>query len=359
MSPLIVHVIPYDAVGGVEVAAASVDAGTYDGFRLRKAFIAEKGHGIRGSDDLVTGARSENDPRAYASLALQLIRLRPQALVLSLWRSCIVGLLVKAVRPRTRLILFLHNTRDAHRVDHAITRLTARLSDEIWADSASSAAERLGATRRRVRAISFLVDRPAPVTDPVPSDRFIFWGRLHPRKRIDVALRFFALFRSQTGRGRFDIIGPDGGAGSALRGLVRDLNLDQWVTFHDAMPHEEIALMARRCSFFVQTSAFEGMAMAVAEAMQLGLVPLVTPVGEIERYVSDGESGLWFDDPQHAVTRVAALIDDEEAFAAMRTRAIRHWQHDVPLYRDSFLRACAAIADRVRGPGDQRPSTRA
>ena len=123
-----------------------------------------------------------------------------------------------------------------------------------------------------------------------------------------MALRFFALFRSQTGRGRFDIIGPDGGAGAALRGLAHDLNLDQWVTFHDAMSHEEIAPIARRCSFFVQASAFEGMAMAVVEAMQLGLVPLVTPVGEIERYVSDGESGLWFDDAQHAVTRVAALM---------------------------------------------------
>ena len=37
-------------------------------------------------------------------------------------------------------------------------------------------------------------------------------------------------------------------------------------------------------SFYLQTSKFEGFAMSVVESMMMGLVPVVTPVGEIGRY---------------------------------------------------------------------------
>ena len=40
----------------------------------------------------------------------------------------------------------------------------------------------------------------------------------------------------------------------------------------------------------------EGMALAVVEAMNAGLVPIVTPVGEIKRYSKDGMNAIWLDE---------------------------------------------------------------
>src|SRR5690606_7681913 len=51
----------------------------------------------------------------------------------------------------------------------------------------------------------------------------------------------------------------------------------------------------RSFPFYIQLSAQEGMAMSVAEAMQNGLVCVVTAVGEIGNYAKDGVSAVLLD----------------------------------------------------------------
>ncbi|SFG20431.1 Glycosyltransferase involved in cell wall bisynthesis [Novosphingobium sp. CF614] len=342
--PQIVHVIPYDDIGGVETAASSVPAGRYPGFILRKAYVASKRQPEPRPYVYESGIGPENNPLAFARTIGHLLHLRPAALVLSLWRSCIVGLAVKALRPRTQLVIFLHNTRHANRVDALLTQLTARVSDAIWADSASTAAQRLGPTlASRARQISFLTARLGPVTSEQPAAQFITWGRLHPRKRIDLALEFFALVHAHRAEARFTIIGPDRGEQPMLEAKVAQLALTDAVRFVGPADQAEIARHAAAATFFVQTSRFEGMGMAVVEAMQLGLIPIVTPVGEIGKYVEDGRNGIWFSNPEQARHRVEQVLADVSAFCNMREASVRTWR-DSPLYRDEFLAACAGLA---------------
>jgi glycosyltransferase involved in cell wall biosynthesis len=341
--PEIVHVIPYDGVGGVETAVASVAAGRYAGFVFRKAYLSSKGPTAQRPYVYEPGIGPENNPLAFLCTIRHLLRVRPAVLVLSLWRSCIVGLAVKALRPRTRLVIFLHNVRHANWVDALLTRLAARVAEAIWADSAATAAQRLGpAWISRTRPISFLAARLDRVTGGASSPHFVTWGRLHPRKRIDLALDFFALVHGRHADARFTIIGPDQGERPMLESKVTDLGLTAAVRFVGPADLAEIAEHARGAAFFVQTSRFEGMGMAVVEAMQLGLVPIVTPVGEIASYVEDGANGVWFADPAAAHERVEQLLADRSAYAAMRDAAARTWC-DRPLYRDEFLAACAEL----------------
>lgn len=339
--PQIVQLIPYDGIGGVETAAASVAAGRYAGFVFRKAYVASKSAPVPRPYIYESGVGPENDPRAYVRTIAHLLRTCPDVLVLSLWRSCIVGLAVKALRPRTRLVLFLHNTRHSNRVDSLLTRATARVAHAIWADSASTAAERLGAAwASRARAISFLTARIDRVTSARPALRFVTWGRLHPRKQIGLALEFFALVYTRHPEASFAIIGPDQGEGAMLKARVAALGLERAVQFLGPAGLPEIARHAANAAFFVQTSRFEGMGMAVVEAMQFGLIPLVTPVGEIGTYVTDGDNGLWFATPEDALAKVERLSADHAAFGAMRGAAVATWSGR-PLYRDEFLAACA------------------
>lgn len=342
--PQFVHVIPYDGIGGVEIATASVAAGRYPGFVFRKAFIASKRPPVPAAYVYESGIGPENNPLAFARTVAHLLRLRPDVLILSLWRACIVGLIVKALRPRTRLVVFLHNIRHSNFVDAALTRASARASAAIWADSASTAAQRLGARwTQRTRPISFLTTRLSPVAHRQAVPRFITWGRLHPRKRIELALEFFALVHARHPEARFTIIGPDRGEGAMLKAKAVELDVGDAVEFLGPADLAQIVGHASSCAFFLQTSKSEGMGMAVVEAMQLGLVPVVTPVGEIGSYVEDGANGIWFRTPEDACSKVERLLADPHAFRAMSDAAARTWQ-DRPLYRDEFLAACGELA---------------
>jgi len=344
--PQIVHVVPYDGIGGVEIATATVPGGRYAGFVFRKAFIASKGPAEPRPYVYESGVGPENNPLAFLRTVAHLLKKRPQVLVLSLWRSCIVGLIVKALRPRTQLVVFLHNTRHSNKVDAVLTQLTARLAEAIWADSASSAAQRLGpAWKARTRPISFLTTRIARVSGEDPTPHFITWGRLHSRKRIELALDFFALIHARRPDARFIIIGPDRGEGSMLKAKAASLGLQDTVRFAGPADLDQIARDASRSAFFVQTSRAEGMGMAVVEAMQLGLVPVVTPVGEIGTYVEDGRNGVWFTSPQDALGKVERMLSDPASYRAMSLAATKTWQGQ-PLYRDEFLAACAQLASQ-------------
>ncbi|SFR99003.1 glycosyltransferase family 4 protein [Sphingomonas jatrophae] len=351
-TPCIVHVIPYDGIGGVETAAATVSAGPHAGFTFRKAYVASKHPAPPRAYVWEPGIGPENNPIAFARTIRHLLRLRPDVLVLSLWRACIVGLVVKVLRPRTRLVLFLHNIHNSNWIDAALTRMTARRAAAIWADSASTASLRLGeAFKGRARPISFLTTRIERVAEPAPAPTFITWGRLHPRKRIELAIEFFACIHARHPQARFDIIGPDRGEQAMLEGRVAALNLQDAVRFLGPADLGAITDHAARSAFFIQTSRAEGMGMAVIEAMQFGLVPIVTPVGEIGRYVEDGANGIWFSTPADTCTRVDALLTDPAAFRAVSDAAARTWT-DRPLYRDEFLAACGELA---RALGSPRP----
>ena len=138
---------------------------------------------------------------------------------------------------------------------------------------------------------------------------------------------------------RFWIVGPDGGELDAIKSLCVSCGLTNAVTFLDASTHEEIISYSRRASFYLQTSSYEGMAMSVVESMQLGLVPVVTPVGEIANYCLQGVNAVIIRSDQNAVDDVIGLLNDDDRYQTIRAAAIASWTGKA-LYRDSVLSAC-------------------
>jgi glycosyltransferase involved in cell wall biosynthesis len=120
------------------------------------------------------------------------------------------------------------------------------------------------------------------------------------------------------------------------------LGLGDAVQLLGGMDFSAIRLVADEASFYLQTSVLEGMAMSVVEAMQLGLVPVVTPVGEIAHYSHHGENAVVVTDDVAAVADVLALLEDDERYQAMRKQAMATWA-DKPLYKDSVLAACREV----------------
>ena len=103
--------------------------------------------------------------------------------------------------------------------------------------------------------------------------------------------------------------------------------------------------MVSAASFFIQLSTHEGMAMAVVEAMQMGLVPVVTPVGEVARYCRHMENAIIFDNPEQALADIETVLADPALFARLSAAAIDHWAQ-APLYDEDFMAAADAAVRR-------------
>lgn len=343
----IIHLIPYDGIGGVEAAARSM-ADTRAGdlvFTVRFLFPTVTAREQRGATF---------NPLRLVTEAFAVAGAAPDLLVVSLWRSAIVGILVRLLNPRVRLVTFVHNSRDAHAADRIVTRLAIRLSQAVWTDSAASVERRFARPPGRpVTTISYLAQHleplPAPAPDAAPAPVFAFWGRLSAQKNVGRALAFFARIHAARPDARFLVIGPDGGEEAMLRDRARDLGVETAVSFAGPLPFEAIRPLLEQTGarFCLQTSRYEGMAMSVTEAMQLGLVPVVSPVGEIASYCRDGENAVLLpeaedgDDTPAAAT-VLSLLDDPARYAALRDAGVARWR-DQPLYRDSVLAAARAL----------------
>lgn len=352
-----VHLIPYDGVGGVEAAArlmALPQERVKEGvsFRLQYIFpdVFDRG-----------GRRKTFNALRFVAALRSLYAARPDVVIVSLWRSAVVGVMLRAIGWRGHLVLFLHSGADAHLIDRVITRATARLAHEIWADSAVTAETRLPQSlldTQIIRVIPFLFRNITPLPfaggQTKPSPVLMFWGRLAPEKNLGRALKFFAMLRELRPDARFLIIGPDGGSESALRREALRLDIADAVEFFPAMPFKEIVELTRQesATFALHSSTREGMGLSVVEAMKLGLVPIASPVGEITRYARDGENAILLDPLSDAadsaiVAKAVALLDDTAALIRLHQGAIDTWV-DQPTYGAAIRCAVHTVMQGTR-----------
>lgn len=332
---LVIHLIPYDGIGGVERAAASMRVVSTEDidFRVQTIFPTSA----------TKSRRVVWNPWHFLRTVVNLLRTTPKVLIVSLWRAYAVGIVVKLLRPKMRLVVFLHFPHNVHALDQFLTQLAARLACNVWADSQETLTQRLpGLVADKGQVISFVTERIAALPAVSVRPMFVFWGRLHAQKGLSRALRVFAEILVQQPDARFSIVGPDGGDLGHVRGEVAALGLGDAVQFLGPKDFAGIKHVARNSSFYLQTSELEGMAMSVVEAMQLGLVPVVTPVGEIAHYTGHGINAVVVTEDASAVADVLALLDNDVLYQTMRQQAVATWA-DQPLYKDSVLAACLEV----------------
>ena len=332
----------------MESAARSMAQGNYGDIDFVRVFIANKKKLRENAHTRYGPYESENNPINYLATLRNLLALNPDIVICSLWRSCFVALLFQLLRPKTRLVSFLHTPHAVHIPDYVFNSLVGIFAAQVWADSETTLRGRVPRSRQqKSHVISFVLDHRASVATADLQPAFVYWGRLHPRKGLSRAIRLFAQIRRLVPAASYTIVGPDAGDGTALRKLCRELGIADAVRFAGPMDYSQIAAEASSHSFYLQTSETEGMAMSVVEAMQLGLVPIVTHAGEIAAYCTDDENSLIVDDDEQALSRVIALLANPVQYDRLRSNARNHW-HDRPLYRDSVLTACRAILARMK-----------
>lgn len=354
----VLHLIHSAKVGGVEAAAAHLREHC-TGLEYELAALAQAPTGGKAGSDFC--GRGLNDPRSAIGFWRFARARRPRVLVTSLWRSVLVGMLGRPFLPATRWVVYLHNTRWSNPLDRAVHHLALRRADAVFCDSQAACAALVPASVARRTPVHIV----RPTARPTDGDggngahvpigaapttqqgviHLLFWGRIARQKRLDRALRLLAAMESlHPGGATLTVIGPDEGEQEGLEHLARALSISALLTWTGPLGWEQIRAHAAGATFFVQLSDHEGLAMAVAEAMALGLVPVVTPVGEIPHRTHDGIDAVHAHPP---LAVLAALLHDIAEDPTRHARmSLAAAAVEVPDFVDEFTRACEEVAAR-------------
>ena len=81
--------------------------------------------------------------------------------------------------------------------------------------------------------------------------------------------------------------------------------------------------------------------MSVVEAMMMGLVPVVTPVGEIARYCNNKNSIMVYSNME-TIRDIILVLKNNNNFSQMSNYAVKTWSGKIN-YRDSVIQNCNRI----------------
>ncbi len=331
----VIHLIPFNGIGGVETAAYTIDRTPLADLTFSVLTVFSTSKSFAGELDKTL----LDYPRAIKKIFLA----SPDILIVSLWRSYIVGIFVKLIKPRVKLVVFLHLPINVHVLDALLTNIVLFLSDAIWADSEATKKQRVPLYKRNlVKVISFVSKRQPYAVIRDVSPVFIFWGRIHPQKGLLESILIFSKILKVYPEARYIIIGPDGGDLVRVKEKLLELDIMHAVSLRGPLNFSDIVLEARSASFYLQCSKFEGMAMSVVEAMQLGIVPVVKPVGEINSYAIHSTNSILIETTCDAVSEVFGLLRDNARFRKMSEAAISTWSKK-DLYAEDVLRQVRSI----------------
>ena len=102
--------------------------------------------------------------------------------------------------------------------------------------------------------------------------------RLEKKKGVDTAIR--VLSRIQQNEVTLDIVGS-GEYSEGLQNLVRKMRLEDRVNFHGRVDLEELMKLYAQSHILLLLSEYESFPMVIIEAMNAGVVPIATRVGDV------------------------------------------------------------------------------
>ncbi len=171
---------------------------------------------------------------------------------------------------------------------------------------------------RKISLIPNAIEPPAPVPpERVQALRREWLGpdgsgpllgtvaRLEPQKGLDVLIRAVAVLSPLMPGMRCIMVGR-GGLEEELRTLARSLGVEGQVLFLG--PRSDIPAILAALDIFVLPSRFEGLSLALLEAMAAGKPVVATAVSGTVEVIQDGETGVLVP-PEDEVSLARALLD--------------------------------------------------
>ncbi len=257
-----------------------------------------------------------------------------------------------------------------HRALLLLERATYVVADHVISTNRSYREIALGRGRRRPEDVSVVMSSPDPdLMHPGDPDPTLRAGRRHlccylgimgPQDGVDRLLRAIDHYVHELGRDdcHFALLGF-GDSLPGLRALAAELGLLPWVTFTGRVGPDEIRRHLSTAAVGVAPDPMcefnhRSTMNKTLEYMAHAVPVLAFALHETQRVVGDAGVFVGEDDDAAFARALAALLDDEEARAAMgrrgraRIEGALSWRHQAETYVDVFraLTAPAPAAER-------------
>jgi glycosyltransferase involved in cell wall biosynthesis len=251
-----------------------------------------------------------------------------------------------------RLIVFVNAMYHYSRGGKWLNRLDALVTG-VFLGQAVLVIANSDATRQEVAALGVDADRievirprltmPLPPPDGRAGGRrdgfdILFVGYCEPFKEPQVLVK--ALGRLRAVPFRLHIVGDVSGDPAfvrALRGLIRELGIEDRVRFHGRVGRDDLGAWFQRADLFVSPSRGEGYGRALAEAMYFGVPVIGADRGASRDLIEHGVNGLLFragsdESLAEHIRRLYAAVDLRRELgrsAAETIRATANYDDDI------------------------------
>lgn len=181
-----------------------------------------------------------------------------------------------------------------------------------------------------VNAIDF--DLFKPVIKPKIYD-LIYCGRMDQNKQLDLLIRAVAVLRQTHPELRAVFVG-DGPERATLQALTSELTLQKTIVFAGNQPYQQIPDYLNRSRIFMMASAFEGLPVAMIEALSCGLPVVVPNVGDIPDVAHHGVNA-WVVNrmaTEAYIDALSKLLGDERLYRQLKDGASKTRQRLIQEY---------------------------
>ena len=301
----VIHVVPTFELGGVQTGIL------YSLLELRKEYdfkilvigvvdhqwIKNLSHEAQQS---IIWSGSKNIIIGWIRSFFLLRKLKPDIVISSLWKSVPLTVAYKLIHPTAKLLGFFHSAYKTHLVDTFFLKLMSRFQDRAIADSSvtrSFIQQSFGIQNAEIIFYHFVFQNNNSIQKRIDPQKikFVYFGRISSAKGVTRAIQFCKICKENNLSFQFDIYGD--GDRPYFQRLIKEHQLEKQISIKALLPLDAVINTMQQYDFLLQLSDYEGMALSVVEAMNCGLVPIVTPVGEIQNYSKDGINAIWLDSP--------------------------------------------------------------
>ncbi len=277
-------------------------------------------------------------------VALHRLPRRPR--VVATWHVSSRALFRAADSPGAKLRAIAHGVADRlalPRID-AVAPITRALAEDVFGPERGAVAP----------VILHGVAAPSPATRALrrSGTDLLYVGVAGRRKRVDALPEILAIVLRAHPDARLRIAGFAPADAPELRDAFAAHGLADRVDWAGALPPEELADAYRAAGVLVAPSVYEGVPLAVLEAMQHACPVIATDIAGHAFALEEGVTGhlVPVDDPAAMAERCAALLGDARRRRAMgeaAAKAVRErfdLDRHVRAYRDLYERVCAEAA---------------
>ena len=290
----ILHILPAMNIGGVETAV------------IKSYNLLQNQIEYRISTVLFKGELDCNQISIF-KLFINLFNFKkrwlPDVVVTSLWISHPFGYIFKLFG--IKWVAFFHNSSFTHNSDKIVLPISTRLASICICDSEATKKFMFKIYRRKYEIVPYIFNDDIIKTVNKKID-FIWIGRNHLQKRLDLVEKFVSLLTSKIPHARVHLIV----SGDEYKPFNSLLNLNELnVKIFNNVPNLEVINQLNESKFYLLFSDYEGMSMTTIEAIQNGCVPVVRPVGEISNYLNADSAFLINDITDHGLNNIISQIE--------------------------------------------------